>query len=86
MEQNGSTTRPESDEAPPSEHPTATVERIVYTIPEIAALLGVDRATVYRWIQRGDVPVVRMGRSRMFVPKRLFLEQFGVPEPAGISS
>ncbi len=86
MEENGSTTRPESDEAPPSEHPVATMERIVYTIPEIATLLGVDRATVYRWSQRGDLPVVRMGPSRMFVPKRLFLEQFGIPEPAGIIS
>ena len=63
-----------------------TVERIVFTIPEIAALLGVDRATVYRWIQRGDLPVVRMGRSRMFVPKQPFLEKFGITEPAAVSS
>jgi excisionase family DNA binding protein len=63
-----------------------TVERIVYTIPEIAALLGVDRATVYRWIRGGHIPVVTMGPSRMFVPKRLFLEQFGITEPAAVSS
>ena len=86
MEQNSSRTPPESDEARPPEYGGATVERIVFTIPEIAALLGVDRATVYRWIQRGDLPVVRMGASRMFVPKRLFLEQFGIADPAGVSS
>ena len=63
-----------------------TVERIVFTIPEIAALLGVDRATVYRWIRSGHIPVVRMGTSRMFVPKRLFLERFGIAEPASVSS
>jgi excisionase family DNA binding protein len=62
------------------------VERIVYTIPEIAALLGVDRATVYRWIRSGHIPVVRMGTSRMFVPKRPFLEQFGIAEPVAVSS
>ena len=38
MEENGSTTRPASDEASLSRHPTATVERIVFTIPEIARL------------------------------------------------
>ena len=63
-----------------------TVERIVLTIPETAALLGVDRATVYRWIQRGDIPVVRMGASRMFVPKRPFLERFGITEPVAVGS
>jgi excisionase family DNA binding protein len=85
MEEDRSTSRSEhAGESGPDN--VVAAERIVFTIPEVAALLGVDRATVYRWIQRGDIPVVRMGASRIFVPKRPFLEQFGITEQVAVSS
>jgi len=42
----------------------ATASRILqmkkYSIAETAELVGVDRATVYRWIQQGLVPTPRV--------------------------
>ncbi len=32
------------------------------TVPTIAAMLGVNQATVYEWIARGDLPRVKLGR------------------------
>ena len=86
MEEDRSTSRSKHAGESGSDNNAVAGERIVFTIPEIAALLGVDRATVYRWIQRGDIPVVRMGASRLFVPKRPFLEQFGITEQVNVSS
>lgn len=34
------------------------------TIPEVAAFLGISRSLVYRLINGGDLPTVRLGRSR----------------------
>ena len=38
---------------------------LLLTLPEVAAHLRIDRATVYRLLQRGDlpIPVLRLGRS-----------------------
>lgn len=35
----------------------------LYTVPQAAELLAVSRATAYRMIARGDLKVVRIGRS-----------------------
>lgn len=39
--------------------------QLLLTLPELAVHLRVDRATVYRLLQRGDlpIPVLRLGRS-----------------------
>jgi excisionase family DNA binding protein len=34
----------------------------LYTIDEAAAALAIHRATVYRWIARGDLRTVHVGR------------------------
>lgn len=34
-----------------------------YTVAEVANLMRVSRMTVYRMIERGDLPAVRFGRS-----------------------
>jgi excisionase family DNA binding protein len=35
----------------------------IFTIKEVADLLKVNKRTVYRWIEDGDLPVARLGRK-----------------------
>lgn len=39
------------------------------SVPEAAELLGVSRVTIHRWIERGKLTSIRIGKSR-FVLKR----------------
>ena len=39
------------------------------SVPEAAELIGVSRITVHRWIERGKLTSIRIGKSR-FVPKK----------------
>ncbi len=50
------------DEPPPAEPPA----RVTITADELAALLGVDRKTVYEGAARGEIPSVRLGRRVLF--------------------
>jgi excisionase family DNA binding protein len=43
-------------------------DRLVYTVEEAAALLGISRSFAYESVQRGEVPSMRIGR-RILVPK-----------------
>jgi excisionase family DNA binding protein len=43
-------------------------EPLVYTIEQVAQMLGVGRSTAYDAVRRGELPVVRLG-SRLLVPK-----------------
>ena len=57
--------------------------RIVFTPREVAELLGVSRTTVYRWIDEGAIPTVKMGEmGRVLIPKRPLLERFGMAPEA----
>lgn len=49
---------PERDVRLPSE---AADDRRYYSISEVAALLGVSRVSVWRWIRAGRLPVARLG-------------------------
>src|SRR5947199_2350787 len=46
-------------------HPTASddpaEQRGYYSVSEVAALLGVSRVSVWRWISTGRLPVARLG-------------------------
>lgn len=42
--------------------------RQTYTVDEVAALLGVSRATAYAAVKRGDIPSIRLGR-KIVVPR-----------------
>jgi excisionase family DNA binding protein len=35
----------------------------IFTIDEVAKILKVNRRTVYRWIETGDLKVARIGRK-----------------------
>jgi excisionase family DNA binding protein len=50
------------------------VEPVLLTVPEVARRLSLGRATTYLLVQRGALPVVRIGRS-VRVPARA-LEQW----------
>ena len=41
---------------------------LAYTVLETAALLGINRHTIYNYIKNGDIPSVRVG-NKILVPK-----------------
>jgi excisionase family DNA binding protein len=43
-------------------------ERLTYTVPEAAQLLGVSRGVAYEAARTGELPVVRLG-TRLLVPR-----------------
>jgi excisionase family DNA binding protein len=47
-------------------------ERLVYTVPEAGALLGLNRNASYDAAKCGDIPTVRLGKKRLRVPKAMF--------------
>ena len=57
-------------------------ERLVYSVEEVAAQLGIGRNQAYEAIHRGEIPSIRVGR-RLLIPtaalERL-LEQAGQPD------
>ncbi len=42
---------------------TETDDRLLLRLPEVAARLGLGRSTVYELIQRGELPIIRVGRA-----------------------
>ena len=46
--------------------------RLVYTVAEAGALLGISRAFAYELVARGELPVIRLGRRRL-VPRLALL-------------
>jgi excisionase family DNA binding protein len=51
-------------------------DRLVLTVTEAGALLGLSRAFAYELVSRGEIPVIRLGR-RIVVPKAALLELVG---------
>jgi excisionase family DNA binding protein len=59
--------------AVPSEQGTArfgsaSVDRIAYTVAEVAALLGKHSNTIYGWVRSGALPSERIGNT-IYIPK-----------------
>lgn len=44
------------------------IKKSVYSIPEVAELLGVSRTLAYDLANKGELPVLRLGK-RMVIPK-----------------
>ncbi|HON33512.1 MAG: helix-turn-helix domain-containing protein [Thermovirgaceae bacterium] len=47
------------------------VERMVFTVPEVAKMLGINVVKAYTLARREDFPSIRIGR-RIVVPKDAF--------------
>lgn len=56
------------------------MERRVYTVEEAGKLLGLSRPSAYAAANRGDLPVIRVGR-RMLVSKAAIAKMLGEREP-----
>lgn len=52
-------------------------EPIMLRASEVAALMSISRSEVYRLIERGEIPVVRFGRS-VRVPRQWVEQQAGM--------
>ena len=50
---------------------TAVPERLLLTVEEAGAVLGVGRSLMYELIARGDIETVRVGRLRRIRPEAL---------------
>ena len=37
------------------------LERLTYTVTEVAELLGISRTTAYQCVRRGEIPAVTLG-------------------------
>ncbi|WP_082649748.1 helix-turn-helix domain-containing protein [Bradyrhizobium lablabi] len=65
---------------------TEADSRLVYSVPEAGAMLGLTRNNAYKAAERGELPTIRIGKL-IRVPKAAFhrmLEQAGVgPDAAG---
>ncbi len=55
-------------------------ERLVWSVEETAALLGVSRAHAYELVARGELTHVRLGR-RIVIPKRALDELLDPANP-----
>jgi excisionase family DNA binding protein len=38
------------------------LERLTYSVDEVASLLGISRSTAYECVRRGEIPSVRFGK------------------------
>ena len=43
--------------------------KLSYTIPEAASLLGISTWSYYQGVKRGDLPALRLTPRRLVVPK-----------------
>jgi len=60
------------------------IPRVTLTVDELAAMLGVERKSLYSCVKRGKIPHIRIGRSIRFSRKRIerWLEEGGPPPRA----
>jgi excisionase family DNA binding protein len=49
--------------------------KALYTVPELAAMIGMHPRTLRRWLERKEVPLLRVGES-ISVPLVAFREAF----------
>ena len=47
------------------------MEKMVYTIQEVAEMLGISRSYAYELVRNGTIPVLELGKKRV-IPKEKF--------------
>ena len=55
---------PAEAHAGPEDAPSGDRQQFAYSAPDVAALLGVGRSTVYELIRTGALPAIKIRRSR----------------------
>lgn len=70
---------PDVDVAPIPAGPPAEGKPALISVPDAAALLGLSRASAYRYAAAGHLPVKRFGRRVYVIRERL--ADFTVPDP-----
>jgi excisionase family DNA binding protein len=58
-------------------------EPLTISVEEAARLLGISRGLAYEAARRGDIPVIRLGRRRLLVPRARLLELVGADPSFG---
>ena len=46
-----------------------TMERLTYSVTEVAELLGVSRASAYNYVRTGQIPSITIG-GRILIPRQ----------------
>ena len=69
LTQNGKTQPNNMNANEPNTNEQPQNERIAYSIPEVADMLGVDYFSVYRLIQRGKLKACRALRGKFLISK-----------------
>ena len=55
-------------------------EKLVYSVPEAASLLGISKAKLYSLVYQKEIPAVQYGK-RWLIPKAQLEKQFGESVP-----
>lgn len=58
------------------------MERLTYSVTEVAQLLGISRASAYTHIRTGVIPSITLG-GRIVVPRRALEAMLDVDRKAG---
>jgi excisionase family DNA binding protein len=63
---------PTINHPPASDRPNsgaATTERVAFSVPEVAAMLGVSRASAYTYVRTGVIRSITLG-GRIIIPRK----------------
>ena len=55
------------------------LERLTYSVTEVAQLLGISRASAYNCVRTGEIPSLTLG-GRIVVPRRALAKLVGLHE------
>lgn len=58
------------------------MERLTYSVSEVAQLLGISRASAYTHVRTGEIPSITLG-GRIVVPRRALEAMLDVERKAG---
>lgn len=51
-------------------------EPIVFKVDQVAKMLGISENLTYKLIREGQLPVIRLGKRRILIPKEAFEKWF----------